>query len=97
MFVEPSCSRELTVEKKITFSQLTFGDFFRSGSVGGVQVDLLDEFNVGEERDEGHEKGVGDHGVVAAVGGAQRRANQILLHLIKTERENERMNERMKE
>ena len=58
--------------------QLTFGNFNRPGSVGGVQIDLLDELNVGQERDEGHEVGEAD-GLGAAAG--LGRGDQVHFHL----------------
>ena len=58
--------------------QLTFGNFNRPGSVGGVQIDLLDELNIGQERDEGHEVGEAD-GLGAAAG--LGRGDQVHFHL----------------
>ena len=38
----------------------TFGDLSGSWSVGSIEIDLLDEFDVRQQWDEGHEVGVGD-------------------------------------
>ena len=63
----------------------TFSDFLCPGSVSRIQVNLFDQLDVGEKRDEGHEKGVGHDFLVLVSGGvvAKSSPDQILFNLRK--------------